>query len=335
MEKIRWGIVGTGNISNQFVQGLKTLDDVILQAVASRSMDKAQEFADKHDFHTAYGSYSDMLENREIDVVYIGTPHTSHLHDVEMFLDAGFNVLCEKPLGVNASETKRMIGTARRNNVFFMEGMWTRFFPAVQKALEWYRSGKIGRIKIMSAHFGYDGSRNREQWRFKNGDAGGALLDVGIYPLAMAFLFLGSDPSEITGACNLAEGVDEYNAFILKYGADQLAVLSSGISVRINQLASIEGEKGRILIHKFWLASKAELLINGDDANTPNGPSEVFEEPYQATGFQYEAKAVGDCLRKGLKESPVMPLDETLKIAGAMDSLRKMWGLRYPADAGC
>jgi predicted dehydrogenase len=333
MEKTRWGIVGTGNIAGQFAQGLQTLDDAVIAGVASRSISKAKEFSKRYGSLKVYGSYESMLEAKDIDVVYIATPHTLHLKDVTMFLNAGFNVLSEKPMGVNARETQQMIAAARQNNVFLMEGMWTRFFPAVKQAVRWVREGRIGQIQLIRAGFGYDGSADRSQWRFQNEHAGGALLDVGIYPLALSFQFLGTNPSEITGACNLTDGIDETNAFILKYPEGQLALLCSGIAMKTDKKALVEGTLGRVVIHgDFWHPTKAELILSGDDQSDYTGESVVFEEKYEATGFQFEARAVQECLKKGLKESPVLPLNETLKIAQTMDALREMWHLKYPSD---
>jgi len=333
MEKTRWGIVGTGYISRLFAQGLKELDDAVIAGVASRSTEKAESFAKEFGAARAYGSYEAMLGAKDIDVVYIATPHTHHLHDAVMFIDAGFNVLCEKPLGVNAREVEKMIATAKKRDVFLMEGMWTRFFPAMKQAAAWVRDGCIGKVRLVHAGFGFDGSGDRNQWRFQNESAGGALLDVGIYPLALSFQFLGSDPSEITGACSLVNGIDEYNAFILKYSEGQLALLCSGIALKTDRKALIEGEIGRVVIHDdFWHPTKAELILSGDEIEYYNGESFVFEEEYGSSGFQFEAQAVQDCLKKGLKESPDMPLKETLKIVQTMDSLRKLWRLHYPSD---
>lgn len=333
MEKTRWGIVGTGYISGRFAQGLQSLDDAVIAGVASRSIEKAEAFAKEYGADRTYGSYEAMLGAKDIDVVYIATPHTHHLHDAVMFLKAGFNVLCEKPMGVNARETKKMISAAKKSNVFLMEGMWTRFFPAMKQAVTWAREGRIGRVRLIRAGFGFDGNSDRAQWRFQNESAGGALLDVGIYPLALSFQFFGPDPAEITGACSLKNGIDEYNAVILKYSEGQLALLCSGIALKTDRKALIEGERGRIIVHDdFWRPSKAELILSGDDKEYYTGERFIFEEKFGSTGFQFEAQAVQECLKKGLKESPDMPLSDTLKIVQAMDTLRKSWQLHYPSD---
>ncbi|NCC69743.1 MAG: Gfo/Idh/MocA family oxidoreductase, partial [Clostridia bacterium] len=192
MKQVKWGIVGTGNISTQFAQGLQLVEHAQIAAVASRSVNSAIAFAQTFDISKYYGSYEEMAKDAELDIIYIGTPHPLHYENVMLFLEAGFAVVCEKPLGVNAAQTERMIAKAREKNVFFMEGMWTRFFPAFQKALEWVRSGRIGQPKMLQAGFGYDCTSNRNQWRLSHDMAGGALLDVGIYPLALTFAMFGS-----------------------------------------------------------------------------------------------------------------------------------------------
>jgi len=333
MKKVRWGIIATGNISDQFVDGLKLVPTAEIAAVASRSSERAATFAEKHDIAKGYGSYEDMLVDESIDIIYIGTPHTSHLKDVLMCLNAGFNVLCEKPMGVNAKETALMVDAAREKDLLLMEGMWTRFFPAMKKVMAWIDSGKIGEIKMLTASFGWDGSSNRQQWRFSNEAAGGALLDVGIYPLALAFSVFGTEPEEIVGLCKNVEGVDEANSFIMKYSDGQMAVLSSAITAKLGNALSIEGELGQIVIRdEWWCASKCELMLDGDDFFAYSGEHTVFDAPYGSTGFQFEAEAACDYIVRGLKESPLITLDESIRFAQTMDKLREMWKIKYPAD---
>lgn len=333
MTKIKWGIVGSGNISSQFAQGLLQLEDAQIEAVASRDAARAQAFADRFGARKSYGSYEELARDADVDVVYIGTPHTQHLNNAMLFLNAGYAVICEKPLGVNARETEAMAAKAREKNVFFMEGMWTRFFPAYQKALEWVKSGRIGTPKTLQASFGYDGSSDRKQWRFSRVMAGGAVMDVGIYPLAHAFAAFGSDPVGVTSAAFVDNGIDEYNAFTLQYADGRIAMLSSAISLQMDNQMVISGSEGTVKIGgDWWRANRAELLIADKQSMRFQEQREVFAYPYSATGFQFEAKAVQDCLKKGLKEAPEMPLDETVKIAHMLDKLRKQWGVVYDAD---
>lgn len=333
MKQVKWGIVGTGNIATQFAQGLQQVENAQIAAVASRSIDSARAFAQQFDIPASYGSYEDMAKDSTLEIIYIGTPHPQHFENVMLFLEAGFAVVCEKPLGVNAAQTEKMIAKAREKNVFLMEGMWTRFFPAFQQALSWVQSGRIGQPNMLHAIFGYDGSGNRKQWRFSHDMAGGALLDVGIYPLALAFAMFGTDPVKVTSAANIVSGVDEYNTFTFVYADGRIAVLSDGIGVKLDNRVLITGSEGSVLLGEgWWHPDRAEFVPRGEADTGLSLDRDVFEEPYPASGFQYEAAAVQKHVLAGLKEAPEMPLDETLKMAQMMDRLRKEWGLVYKED---
>jgi len=327
MSNVKWGIVGTGNISSQFAQGLQHVSGAQIAAVASRSSGNAKAFAENFGIPKSYGSYEDMAKDEKLDIIYIGTPHPQHVDNVILYLNAGFAVICEKPLAVNAAQTRKLIAKAREKDVFFMEGMWTRFFPAFKKAMEWVRSGRIGEPKFINASFGYDGSDDRAQWRFQQDMAGGAMLDVGIYPLALTFAVFGPAPVKITSAAHISKGIDEYNTFTLEYGDGRIAVLSDAIGLKMDNSVYIGGSGGSVQMGEgWWHADRAELVLNDEES------TEVFEQPYPATGFQYEAQAVQEYFLQGLKEAPEMPLDETLKIAQTMDELRRQWGLVYKED---
>ena len=326
MKKIKWAIVSTGNIANQFARGLKELDDCEIQAVCSRTISNARAFAKKYEIPEYYTSLSEMVKNKTFDIVYVGTPNATHIHEVAYLLDAGFNVLCEKPMGINLAETKAMINKAREKKLFLMEGMWTRFFPVIGQTLAWIREGRIGEPRMLYANFCYDGTADSNGWRFGPDMAGGALLDVGIYPLALSFFIFGPDYESLIGASSQRGGVDHCNAFIVKYAAGQMAVLSSAISLIADNNAVIIGTKGKITIFdNWWRPVKAELALSSGDCFNYCGGQESFAAPYDSTGFQYEAAAVHDCLRSGLLESPVMTLDDSLKLAEALELLKKTW----------
>lgn len=333
MKQVNWGIVGTGNISTQFAQGLQHVEHAQIAAVASRSMDSAKAFAKAFDIPNCYGSYADMAKDASLDIIYIGTPHPQHYENVMLFLEAGFAVVCEKPLGVNAAQTEKMIAKAREKNVFFLEGMWTRFFPAFQQALEWVRSGRIGQPQMLHAVFGYDGSTNKEQWRFQHSMAGGALLDVGIYPLALTFAMFGSNPVSVSTSACIENGVDVYNTFTFTYADGRIAVLSDGIGIKLDNRVFVTGTKGSVLLGEgWWHPDRAEFASRGNTEVGITADRDVFEQLYPSSGFQFEARAVQQHYLNGLKEAPEMPLDETLKIARMLDRIRKQWPLLYKED---
>lgn len=333
MKQVKWGIVGTGNISTQFAQGLQFVDHAQIAAVASRSFEGAKAFAQKFDIPKYYSSYEDMAKDKELEIIYIGTPHPQHYENVMLFLEAGFAVVCEKPLGVNAAQTEKMIAKAREKNVFFLEGMWTRFFPAFKQAVEWVHSGRIGQPKLIQAVFGYDDSGDKKQWRFQHDMAGGALLDVGIYPLAMTFAMFGSDPAKVSTAACIENGVDEYNTFTFEYSDGRIAVLSDGIGIKLDNSVFIGGTKGSVLLGEgWWHPDRVEFAPWGDADTGISQDRDVFHQPYPSSGFQYEAEAVQRYFLDGRKEAPEMPLDETLKIARMLDTIRKKWPLLYRED---
>jgi len=333
MKQVQWGIVGTGNIANQFAQGLQLVENAKIAAVASRNVNSAKVFAQTFDIPKYYGSYEEMAKDPDLDIIYIGTPHPQHYENVMLFLEAGRAVICEKPLGVNAAQAEKMIAKAREKNVFLMEGMWTRFFPAFKKALEWVRTECLGEPRMIHAVFGYDGTVNRQQWRFRHDMAGGALLDVGIYPLALAFAMFGTDPVQISAAANIVDGVDEYNTFTLTYADGRIAVLSSAIGLKLDNRVCVSGTKGAVLMNEgWWHSDRAEFALARETDAGVSPERDVFDQPYPASGFQFEAQAVQQCVLDGMKESPVMPLDETLKIAQTMDLIRKEWQLFYKED---
>ena len=334
MKKTKWAIVGTGNISSQFANGLKHVEGAEIYAVASRNKDTARAFADRFGIARAYGSYEEMAKDDDIDIVYIGTPHPAHLENTIMFMEAKRAVLCDKPLGVSAAQVKQMVSKAREMDVFFMEGMWTRFFPAIRKALEWVKTGRIGTPKTLFVTLGYDGSSDRTQWRFQQAMAGGAMLDVGIYPLALAFAAFGMDYAAMTGSAMVAGGIDEVNSFTLQYPGGEIASMGSAISGRMENHAVFSGTKGRGILGEkdtWWHPKRAELSLDGEDLFIGDGGHEIFEEPFPSTGFQYEAAAVQQYVAQGLKEAPEIPLDESIKIAETMEKLLRMWGVEYDA----
>lgn len=335
MSKARWGIVSTGHIAKKFTKSLKLVEGATIEAVASRSADKAKAFAEKNGINKYYGSYEEMSKDPDIDIVYIGTPNNLHYENAIMFMERGKNVLCEKPLGVNEAQVRAMIDKAKEHNVFFMEGMWTRFFPAVKKALEWIADGSIGRPQTLFANFGIDTSANKDAWRFKRDMAGGAMMDVGIYPLAMAFAAFGTDYSEMYSTAALENGVDMVNTVTLAYPDGRFAVIGSALNSIMENKVVISGTEGGIKIGEgcdWWHPDRAQLMRKGSDMIKYNGETEVFELPYETTGFQYEAKAVQDYVFSGAKQASEMTWDDSIKISATIDKLRKTWGVKYDED---
>lgn len=327
MKKIRWAIMGTGTIAKSFAKGLSFLDDAELYAVASRSMETAVSFGQDYSAKKYYGKYEDMVKDAEVDVVYIATPNSSHKDNILLCLNNGKAVLCEKPFTLNAKETEEVIRLAREKNLFLMEGMWTRFFPIMHKVREWIDEGKIGPIRMVTADFGFRREGDPEERKIGLHRAGGALMDVGIYPISFASWVLGRSVVDIKGVASLYEtGVDELSAMTFKYDGGQMAVLSCSINTPTLKEARIIGNKGVIIIPDFARATSATLSVIGHEPITVTFPLE-------GNGYNYEAAAVMACLREGKVESDAIPLDETLSIIKSMDELRCQWGMVFPSES--
>jgi len=318
-----WGILGAGNIATRFAADLTNLPDAALVAVGSRSAAKAAEFAAKFDCKRSYGSYAELVNDPDVDVVYIATPHPFHKEHTIQCLQHGKAVLCEKPMAINEQQVREMAKCARENDVFLMEAMWTRFLPVIKTVRQWLEGKKIGDIRMLSADFGFRTGWN-PQGRLLNPDlAGGALLDVGVYIIALASMVFGTFPVEIHAAAHIGKtGVDEQSAMIFRYEQGALALLSCAIRTNTPQEARIDGTEGSIYIPMFWRATSAILRVNGKEPLHISG----------SAGYQYEAAEVMSCLRDGKKASPTMPLDESIAIARTMDQIRGMTGLTYPME---
>jgi predicted dehydrogenase len=324
---IRWGIIGTGKIAHHFARGLAFVPDAKLVAVGSRAQATADAFGDEFAVPRRYSSYQELVDDPEVDVVYISTPHPDHCASTLRCLNAGKHVLCEKPFAINAADARTMVETARARGRFLMEAMWTRFRPTMVKVRELIATGAIGEPRFVSATIGWKAEFD-PLFRLYNPElGGGALLDGGVYPVSFASMVLGP-PSLVTGVAGLgATGVDEQNAIALAHPSG--AVASLGVTIQTNpiSLGLILGTEGRIEIHHDW--HRPEGLTYTPYGGTP----ERFDYPQrEGNGYQYEAIEVGRCLRAGLLESPVMPLDESVSIMATMDTLRAQWGVRYPME---
>ena len=322
---IKWGILGPGNIAHQFARGLSAIPDAKLVAVGSRSIERADKFADEFDVPKRHGSYDDLASDPDVDAIYVSTPHPFHKEYTILCLKADKAVLCEKPLAINAQQVKEMVNCARESEKFLMEAMWTRFLPIIVKVREWLSEGMIGEPRMLTADFGFRFGWNPDG-RLMNPDlAGGGLLDVGVYVVAMAYMVFGK-PSNITSTAHIGEtGVDEQAAMVLGYDTGQLALLSCAIRTSTPQEARIMGTEGSIHIPNFWHSTSATLHVSGKEPET-------IELPFGGNGYEYEAIEVMQCLREGKLESDTMPLDESLSIAETMEAIRAQWGLKYPME---
>jgi predicted dehydrogenase len=325
-ETISWGILGTGKIARQFAAGLIHLPGAKLIAVGSRAAESANAFGDTFEVPHRHASYEALVRDPEVDAIYVATPHACHRENTLLALAAGRAVLCEKPFAINAREAEEVIGFARTKRLFLMEAMWTRCFPLMAKLRELLASNAIGEARMLTADFGFRAEYQEEERLFNLAAGGGALLDVGVYPVSLASMIFGP-PTRIFSHARLGKtGVDEEAAIILSHAQGQLAVLSTAIRLETAQEAIIMGTAGRIRLHSPWWRPVAMTVIRD------GCPDETLEFPFPGNGYQFEAAEVMRCLRAGELESRLMPLDETLAIMRTLDAIRAQWGLRYPMD---
>jgi predicted dehydrogenase len=323
---IKWGILGTGAIANAFVKGLQHAPDAELLAVGSRAQETADAFASAYDIPRRYSSYRRLAEDPDVDVIYISTPHTLHCENTLLCLRSGKHVLCEKPFAINAQQAEFMVQCAREQNLFLMEAMWTRFIPAVCEIRRLLQDKHIGELQMFMGHFGFQAPFDPESRLFNPALGGGALLDVGIYPVSFSSMILG-EPEGITGFAHLGTtGVDEQAAVLLKHPGDRIAVISCAISTDLPEDARIIGTGGTIIIpERCWRPDRFIVTHAGQE-------DEIHSLPVEGNGYNYQAEEVHRCLRKEQKESEVMPLEETCSIMHTLDVIRLQWGLKYPGE---
>lgn len=327
MKETNWAIIGTGRIAHTFAEALKGTAGAKLYAVGSRTLSKAQSFAEEFGFEKAYGSYEELANDSAIDVVYIATPMSSHYNDTMLCLDKGLNVLCEKSAALNGKELDEMLKKARDKGLFFMEAMWMKCRPVYLKALEWVRSGKIGTPRYLKADFCNLVKYDKNDRLFAPECGGGALLDLAVYPLTFALDFLGDKPQEITTYAHIGkDGVDLSNSIILKYET-AYASIDSGFEVQSTNRAVISGDKGSI-VFADWFFCCCEVELFDNETNL----IEKAAIPNEVNGYEYEIREVQRCLAEGLNESELVPHSSTVSVMKIMDTCRERWGMKYPGE---
>jgi predicted dehydrogenase len=322
-KKVKWGIVGLGNIAHKFGRDLQLSQNSVLQGVASRDLEKAKTFAQKFGAVNAYGSYLELVKDPEIDIVYIATPHALHFENTLMCLENGKSVLCEKPLGLDANQAKTMIEIARAKNLFLMEGLWTRFIPATEKVLELLDTKVIGDLLYVRADFGFKAPINPKGRIYNKNLGGGSLLDIGIYPIYISLLTLGV-PRSINATRRLSEtGIDTFCAMLFDYENGTKAILESTFEANTPTEAFIYGSKGFIKMHgPFHHAQKLTLQLYGEVA-------QEFNLPITGEGYLYEIDEVVACLRNGQTENNKHPYSFSLQMSTVLDRVKEKIGLSY------
>lgn len=324
--KFRWGILAPGAIAHKFAESVKAIPDAELAAVGSRSLERAKAFSARHGIPRAYGSYAELAKAPDVDAIYVATTNPQHAEATLLCLEQGRAVLCEKPFAGNLAQAEAMIDGARRRRVFLMEAMWTRFLPIMGVVSEWLAQGRIGEIRRLECDFSFRCDGNPGSRLLDPAVGGGGLLDVGVYALAFTSWVFGGLPARHASLAEVGKtGVDEQAGILLLYPQGAMAVITCGVRTQGTISVRIVGTEGSIEIPTpFYRAQEAVL-------KTPR--TELRERrPLLSAGYEYEAMEVARCVRAGLLESPVVPLDESLMLTRFMTRLRSEWGVRYPFD---
>ncbi|MGI5250032.1 Gfo/Idh/MocA family protein [Actinacidiphila glaucinigra] len=326
--KVRWGILATGGIAASFAEDLRDLkDDAEIVAVGSRRLESARAFADRFGIPRAYGSWTELADDEGVDVVYVATPHSAHRVAAGLCLRAGRSVLCEKPFTVNAVEARELADLARTHGRFLMEAMWTYCNPVVRRLTELVADGAIGEVRSVHADFGLAGPFDPGHRLLDPALGGGALLDLGVYPVSFAHLLLG-EPDEVQAWAHLTEdGVDDNTGMLLGYDSGAVAVLSCSLTADTARTAVVTGSAGRIEVPAgFFHPDRFVLRREGREPEEFGAPDDGLR------GLQHEAAEVMRCLRAGERESPLVPLEGSLAVMRTLDTVRDRIGVRYPGE---
>jgi predicted dehydrogenase len=326
MTTTRWGIIGTGKIAKAFAAALRDTPGAVLAGVASRSIDSAQAFAREQNVLQAYGSYADLAGASDIDLVYIATPHTEHASNAILVLESGKGVLCEKPFTMNRPEAEKVVALARAKKLFLMEAMWSRFMPALAEVRRIIASGEIGDVNQVTADFGFTATFDPAHRLFNCELGGGALLDLGIYPLSISAALLGPVASVTAQAEIGPTGVDLNTGFVLRHEGGGISSCACSITTHTPVELTVSGARGFIRMNTRFHHAESITVTPAD------GAPRTIATPFLGNGYVHEAIEAQRCWHAGLIESPGMTHAETLALVGVMDDIRAQVGLRYEAD---
>jgi predicted dehydrogenase len=333
---LRWGILGAGSIANRFCTDVTPLADHSVVAVGSRELAKANAFADKFSVPNRHDSYEALVDDPEVDVIYVATPHNFHKEHSLLAIAAGKAVLTEKPFTINRSEAEPVIAAAREQGIFLMEGMWSRCFPVWVQVRQLLKDGAIGKPRQLLADFGFQAGKTDDSGKlvgfnpagrlFDPNLGGGALMDVGVYPVSLAQSLFGTPDSVAALATLGSTGVDENTGVLLRYPGGELAVTSTSIQTNTPQAAVILGDAGKIEVPSpWWCPKRYTVFANGKEPQT-------VELPFDGGGFQFEAIHVAESLRAGKTESDIVSHTDTLSVMKTLDDIRAAIGVKYPME---
>jgi len=325
-ERVGWGILGTGRIAVKFAADLRHAPGALLAAVGSRNPETAEAFGRRFRIPHRHASYAALVNDPDVDVVYVSTPHSLHADNARLALEAGKGVLCEKPFTLNARQAYELIALARLRGLFLMEAMWTRLLPAAVLLRRMLADGILGDVRLLAADFGLQFDFDPASRLFAPELGGGALLDLGVYPVSLASMIFGP-PASIASLATIGEtGVDDQSGIVFRYPQGQIACLYTAMGVTTPTEATLVGTRGRLRLHApIYCPEQMTLTLTGRK-------DRLIERRLNGNGLHYQAVEVMRCLRGGKLESEIMPLDESLAVMETLDAIRAQWGLRYPGE---
>ena len=320
-KNIRWGIIGLGKIANKFATDLATIEHVELVAVASRNIQNANNFAEKHNAKKAYSSYEELAKDTNVDAVYIATPHSFHKKHAILCLRNKKAVLCEKPFAMNLYEVTEMIEVAKENNVLLMEALWSFFLPHFTYVLDIVKSEKFGKLKSLEADFGFHTPYNTDSRLFKKDLGGGSLLDIGIYPIFAALATLGEPDAIHAKATFFENGADASCDMVFQY-KNAKATLKSTLLEETPSVAILKFDKATVKLNRQFHQSSSITVIQ-------NNKEEIINFDFKTIGYNFEAEHFNNLLRAGEKESNIMTFGFSKNLINTLDKVREIIGLKY------
>ena len=329
---MKWGIMATGSIAQKFASTVNRMTDEgeILQAVASRTKESAENFARQHRIPEVFDSYKAMAESDSVDVIYIATPNNMHYENVKMCLLAGKHVLCEKPFTTSAAQAQELYALAEEKGLFLMEGFWIRFLPVLQKMQELIKEGKLGEIRYIRSEYGFVAKGDRKVRKFNPQLGGGALLDIGIYNLGFLNMSMGKNPDSFTSDVHMTDvRTDDFSVIHLHYpqenGQGAEAVVTTAIGLDIQRKAAVIGTKGSIYLDDFQKAETMTVPLS-------DGEEYEIEIPFEINGFEYQIREASNCIREGRTHSGIYTPQMSLQTLSLIDDIRASWNMKFPFE---
>ncbi len=322
---MKWGIISTGTIAHNFAKTVAAMGgETEVYAVASRSKESAQAFADQYGIKKAYASYEELVNDDNVDIVYVATPHSLHYENMILCLEHGKNILCEKSFTVTAEQARKIYNLAKEKNLFVMEGFWTKYLPIYREVEKLIGNGVIGDINMVTAQYGYCTARTNR--KFDPELAGGTLLDIGVYAIGFAAMILGYQPKSIQSLVKLNDvGTDEYSTILMQYENGAIAQLTTAIKTTIPVLGCVYGSKGYLNIPEFKNPKQFQVVLN-------DGTSYTIEKEVEINGFEYEIREAEKCLLENRQYSQILTPDQSVSVMNIMDQVRAIWNMKFPLE---